>query len=513
MAFAAPKVVDLESLQAEQNDVSWDALVVVGPEFDGLPETMRTAIAKAKEVDQSVGTGISLISCESAPGGRLLLANTGTLDRDYDDIRRFYDAARESVAKLAAAGVKKPVLMTTAVPVGDGWQNALASAYFGFNQGNYEPLEAREFHGDEVEPFSEVGLVGEVNARFLESIEVGRRVARDICGTEPERMSPKRAAEYCQQTFAGTSVSMQVIDDRMQLEHEYPLLCAVARASFEVEKQTPCVVRLEYVGEGSTEQTLYLVGKGITYDTGGADLKTGGHMAGMSRDKGGAAAVAGFMKAIAALQPKGVKVVAELAFVRNNIDNFAFVADEIITGRSGVRVRIGNTDAEGRLVMADPLAKLTAEAADAVNPSIYTIATLTGHAALAKGPYAALVPNKASMMKGYAQRIFEAGELWGDGTELSPSRREDFDFIRPRTKADDVLSSNNGPSATTVRGHQFPMAFLVTVAGLDKHGVNSEKPLPYTHIDIAGSGVEGGNWQHGKPSASPVIALAGAFLA
>ena len=106
-----------------------------------------------------------------------------------------------------------------------------------------------------------------------------------------------------------------------------------------------------------------LVGKGITYDTGGADLKTGGHMAGMSRDKGGAAGVAGFVKAVAGIRPQGVKVVAELAVVRNNIGALAFVSDEIIVGRSGVRVRIGNTDAEGRLVMADCLAKLVSEAA------------------------------------------------------------------------------------------------------------------------------------------------------
>lgn len=508
MALAKPLVITFESLK----DADWDALIVLGPDFSELNSEFTASIQNAKMFDESIGNTLSVVACEHAPGNRLVLAPTGPLDRDYDDVRRFYDAAKNAVERVAATGAKKPALMITSVPAGAAWENALSSAYFGFNQGNYESLEAREHHGDSVEPFSEVGLVGAANPEFLHAIEEGRRVSRDICGTEPERMSPKRAAEYCQQAFAGTSVAVQVIDDRMQLEHEYPLLCAVARASFEVEKQVPAVVRLEFEGEGPIDQSLFLVGKGITYDTGGADLKTGGHMAGMSRDKGGAAAVAGFVKTVAEMKPKGVKVVAELAFVRNNIDNLAFVADEIITGRSGVRVRIGNTDAEGRLVMADPLAKLTQEATSAVNPSLYTIATLTGHAALAKGPYAALVPNKPAMSKGVIQRIMDAGDAWGDGVELSPSRREDFDFIKGRTKADDVLSSNNGPSATTVRGHQFPMAFLVAVAGLDKHGGNSETPLPYTHIDIAGSGVEGGDWQHGKPSASPVIALAGAFL-
>ena len=58
-----------------------------------------------------------------------------------------------------------------------------------------------------------------------------------------------------------------------------------------------------------------------------------------------------------------------------------------------------------------------------------------------------------------------------------------------------------------VVGHQFPMAFLHEVAGLDKHDASSSQPIPYVHIDIAGSGVEGGDWQHGKPTATPVLCL------
>lgn len=70
-----------------------------------------------------------------------------------------------------------------------------------------------------------------------------------------------------------------------------------------------------------------------------------------------------------------------------------------------------------------------------------------------------------------------------------------------------MLSSNNAASAVTARGHQFPMAFLAVVGGLDKHGTDSTQPLPYVHMDIAGSGVEGGDWQHGKPTAASVASL------
>lgn len=118
------------------------------------------------------------------------------------------------------------------------------------------------------------------------------------------------------------------------------------------------VVHLEYnppPSDGSVDTTLFFVGKGITYDTGGADVKANGVMAGMHRDKCGAAAIAGLFRTIGLMQPPGLCVKASLAFVRNSIGAESYVADEIIVSRAGKRVRIGNTDAEGRMVMADLL--------------------------------------------------------------------------------------------------------------------------------------------------------------
>lgn len=510
--MATPRPIQVPTLNELSGTDTFDALIIVGQNFESLPSPYAESYAAALKTDARVASQVSVAACETAPGNRVVFAPAGSLDQDYDDVRRFYDAAHKAASTARDSGARAPALLVHDVPQSGLYQNALAVSYFGFCQALYEPFEAREHFGETVEPVEVVGVIGEADANWLQAVEEGRRVARDLCGTQPERMGPPRFAEYLQNAVSGSDLSVSVIDDKMQLEHEYPLLAAVGRASFHIDNQRPTVVRLEYTGGGDTEQTLYLVGKGITYDTGGADLKVGGHMAGMSRDKGGAAGVAGLMKTISLLKPKGIRVVAELALVRNNIGSNAFVADEIIKARSGVRVRIGNTDAEGRLVMGDCLAKLTEEAQSATNPSLYTVATLTGHAALAKGPYTALVPNGAAQSSGLVNKLLEAGELWGDPAELSPSRREDYDFVRGRTKADDVLSSNNGPSATTRRGHQFPMAFLAIVAGLDKHGMNSEKPIPYTHIDIAGSGVEGGDWQHGKPTATPVLAFSGAFL-
>jgi leucyl aminopeptidase len=212
------------------------------------------------------------------------------------------------------------------------------------------------------------------------------------------------------------------------------------------------------------------------------------------------------------LKPKGLKVIAAIGAVRNSIGADCYVADEIITAHSGKRVRIGNTDAEGRLVMCDLLSHHRAQAPSETNASLYTIATLTGHAALTAGPYTILVPNGTAKQRNLPDAIADAGEAWGDCIEISNSRREDWKIIKARSEADDVLSSNNGPSVSVARGHQFPMAFLSLSAGLDDHGVHSEQPIAYTHIDIAGSGVEAGDWQHDKPTAAPLTALINCFL-
>merc|ERR1719443_1411303 len=118
-------------------------------------------------------------------------------------------------------------------------------------------------------------------------------------------------------------------------------------------------------------------------------------MAGMHRDKCGAAQVTGLMAAVAKMQPADIRVIGGMAMVRNSVGSEAYLADEIITSRAGVRVRVGNTDAEGRMAMVDVLchAKEKAINEKLVDPVIYTIATLTGHACLAVGDYTAIVPN------------------------------------------------------------------------------------------------------------------------
>jgi len=226
---------------------------------------------------------------------------------------------------------------------------------------------------------------------------------------------------------------------------------------------------------------------------------------GMHRDKCGAAAVAGFFQILAAYKPKGLKVIGAMSCVRNSVGHDCYVADEIIESRAGCRVRVGNTDAEGRMVMADPLCQMKEKAANEVNPFIFTIATLTGHVIRAySDQYSAVVENGPAKKARIGQCLYDAGEETGDPFEISSLRREDYQAHMGRNEYEDSIQANNKPSTLTERGHQNPAAFLNLASGLDKHGCDSENPLPYCHLDIAGSS---GPYP-GIPTGAPIVAMA-----
>jgi leucyl aminopeptidase len=506
--MATPSILTVTSADALLADARFDALVLV---TDGTPSgspTVDQAIDQARAIDARVGRDVLLLAAQ-VPGGRLVVAPTGPLTRDFDDVRRFADAARAGVQRARDAGAVAPALWV----LGRGtFAHAEEVAVLGALAWLWEPLEAREAHGEAaVEPVQRLGIVSPkapAYAPIVEALEAGKRLARDLTGTEPERMRPEAFAAMCIDAFMDSPVRVDVLEDFDTLAYQYPLLMAVARASLAVERHRPRVVQLEYVGEGPIVHSVFLAGKGLTYDTGGSDLKVGGIMAGMSRDKGGAGAVAGIFKVLALLRPKGVRVVGELGVLRNSTGPDAYVTDEIITSHAGVRVRVGNTDAEGRLVLADLLSHLRSYALDAPQPRVLSLATLTGHVGRAMGAYSALLENGAARAEKLGDALDALGEAWGDPFERSRLRREDYDFIKPRSRADDVISANTLPSSVTARGHQYPTAFLTVASGLAQHGGDSPRPLPFAHIDLGGSATEGGDWQHGRPTAASMTAVA-----
>uniref|UniRef100_A0A8C4QDD3 Zgc:152830 n=1 Tax=Eptatretus burgeri TaxID=7764 RepID=A0A8C4QDD3_EPTBU len=439
----------------------FDGVVLVTDSTEKLTgdlTVLKAAIVEYAKLDAACGEEIVVLHCPKLISQRLVFSPTGPLNRDYDDVRRFSDAA--------CAGVKR--------------------------------LVVSKFR----HKYMYIAQCTHCNVPWF----CTRALCRDIGGSDPERMTPPRVYDYVNKMFINSNVKVTVYNlfDLRSLIKTNPFLPPAV-----VSRHRGHLIELEYVGDGPTSNTLFLIGKGITYDTGGADIKAGGGMAGMHRDKCGAAAVAGFFKVLAELKPKNIKVVGAMAMVRNSVGADCYVSDEIIRSRAGKRIRVGNTDAEGRMVMADVLCMMKERALTAVNPQLFTIATLTGHAVRAVGPnYSIILDNGPARKTQTAQSVQKAGDQIGDPFEVSTIRREDFEFHKGKSEYEDVLQANNLPSTSTPRGHQAPAAFLIMASGLDAHGRDSDKPLPYSHLDIAGSS---GPFP-GIPTGAPVAALAGHYI-
>ncbi|XP_053679398.1 putative aminopeptidase W07G4.4 [Anopheles nili] len=486
----------------------YDTFCVI--DYESAPKFVVHKIDELSKFDAAVTSVVSCFGCQTGKEAvRVVYSPVGELN-DFDDVRRYAEAAAQALRRALSAGSKQPVLVLPGRTA--RFKHAPLVALLGALHELYVPLQLREDVPTKSHRIRKLGiccpadtqLAGEV-VRTVYALEAGRFVARDIGGGDPERMAPPRVAEYVQQAFASGRVKVTIVDDPTRFEREYPLFQAVNRAAETVQRHRGRIIFLEYQPPKPARKTLILVGKGVTYDTGGADIKAGGIMAGMSRDKCGAAAVAGFMKVIEQRQPADVHAIGVLCMVRNSVGEECYVSDEMLTSRAGVRVRVGNTDAEGRMAMADALCQMKERvlAERLPDPHLYTIATLTGHAVLAVGNSAIVMDNGPARAAGHALELQQAGEDVGDPFEVSVLRREDFNFHKGKCYGEDVLQANNLPSSRTPRGHQGPAAFLMMATGLDKCGLNSSQPIKYSHLDIAGSAGDVPD----TPTGSPILAL------
>lgn len=493
----------------------YDGLILVSnkvPEDPAYPEAIRKALQQQSKIDKGFNDDVTLFHT-SLPASRFIYAPTGNMTREYDDVRSYAEAAKKGIARALKAGVTKPILLLPSDPL---FPKSEVVTVLGAMEGLYTNMQYREFKPDVFPKVKTLGIWSPDQKKLASiasvatTLESARWVARDIGGTDPERMAPPKVEEYVHQTFKDTpSIKVSVIKDPQVLEKEYPLFSAVNRAASVIERHEGRVIFLEYEpADSAPTASLFLVGKGVTYDTGGADIKTGGNMAGMARDKCGAAVVAGFMKAVAQLKPQ-VRVVGAMAVVRNSCGENAYVSDEVVVSRAGKRIRVTNTDAEGRFAMADVLAHMAEKAKDAVNPHLFTIATLTGHAVLSVGDgYTIVMDNGPARLAANAVRLAETGEAIGDPFEISRIRREDFRFYKSKCEGEDLVQSGMKSSGSNSRGHQGPGAFLIGASGLDKHGLDGNLTLKYTHLDIAPSA---GDYP-AEPTGRPVVSLISHYL-
>ncbi|KAJ2804408.1 hypothetical protein H4S07_004235, partial [Coemansia furcata] len=453
---------------------SHDALVVVYSEFADFCTLQNASISQVIEavqpfakVDKEFGKSVVLVPSATVGGGRLILSPMGSLADDTDDVRKIADAVKAGVLRATEAGARRPAIcVAQGLPSADEVADADYSrwvevALLAALDASYVTLVVREHRQntgaavlEKLESIELVVVDGSVTATELEravqrasAIETGRRLTVDMGYGDAQRMTPYNCAQTIQDAVKGVAgVSYEEIKDLDVIKREYPLLYNSARASFSEASTWPCVVKLEYRSPVPAEvkEHLYLVGKGVTYDTGGITLKIGAAMRGMSRDKLGACGVAGFVLATGLIQERSVDLSCILAFERNSIGPNALLPDEVVVSRAGVRVLINDTDAEGRLVMTDPVAEcreriVAARAQGDRKPAaIYTAATLTGHVIRAYGWYGATVANGPARRGGFDRRLAVSGLAYGDPFENSIMRREDYSLVASKTDREDV---------------------------------------------------------------------------
>lgn len=535
--MTVPKLTPIKKNDYSLKVSNYDALIVVYN--TGLNNTFKTNstlkeysqnIMDQCSVDESIGKQITLLYSKGAPGNRILLAPVKSNFSDVDDVRIYGDLGKSVMKRSIEAGIKKPIIYFASQPLSKNGEinkefvNYQEVTLLGALSALYVPLEAREFF-KKASSVAEIGVMSEVEdgnlqkqLKTITAYQEGRQLAQDIGGGSPERTNPLQCAELIKEAFKGTDINVTVIDDYETIQKEYPLMAAVGRASIKVERHRPCVVKLAYKSPCQSEvnNNLFFVGKGVTFDSGGMDVKTDGHMRGMCRDKGGAAICAGLIYIASKLNPTNVNINATLGFVRNSVGSNSYVCDEVITSRSGRRVLVANTDAEGRMTMADLLTEAKENAISsgvASTAKLFTIATLTGHVVRAYGPYPAAVENGPASNAGVGRTLQDIGQIWGDPFEISRIRREDYMVVEGNGVTEDVIQGNDRPSTMTNRGHQFPVAFLNKTSRLDEHGTNSDLPIAYTHLDIAAVFDTGAaSWGLGEVTGAPIIAIASSFL-
>lgn len=211
-------------------------------------------------------------------------------------------------------------------------------------------------------------------ARVINTVEAVW-LARDLINTPASDLGPAEIEAAARDLAERHGASVHVVTGEALLTQNFPMIHAVGRAS----PREPRIIDLTWGREGARKITL--VGKGISFDTGGLDIKPASAMLIMKKDMGGAAAALALAHMIMG-QRLDCRLRLIIAAAENSISGDAFRPGDVLRSRAGLNVEIGNTDAEGRLVLADALALADADEPD----SIFTFATLTGAARVALGP-------------------------------------------------------------------------------------------------------------------------------
>ncbi|MCA8867277.1 MAG: leucyl aminopeptidase family protein [Rhodobacteraceae bacterium] len=313
-----------------------------------------------------------------------------------------------------------------------------------------------------------------VDVQRLEAIARAEFLCRDLINTPANDMGPAALETAFRALAKPFRARISVTSGEALLKGNFPLIHAVGRAS----DQQPRLLDLNWGRTGDPKVTL--VGKGVCFDTGGLNLKPGTSMALMKKDMGGAATVMGLAHLIMELKlPVRLRVLVPA--VENSVSAGAMRPGDVLTSRKGLSVEINNTDAEGRLVLADALALADEEKPDL----LISMATLTGAARVALGPdLAPYYTDDATL----AEELDRASRKVGDPIWRMPFWDPYEKLIEP-----DIADLDNAPSGG--------MAGSITAALFLRRFV--ENAGTFAHFDIYG-------W---CPTTAPARPKGGAFLA
>lgn len=435
---------------------------LAGP-LEALNGALGGALARLKESGDLTGSAGEIVSLRGIAGAaakRVLLVGLGkAADLDVQRLdKALMTAVREVTSKRS---------MRVAIAVGGAGglsrsqvaQSAATAAVVGGNGPGLYKQEAGRY------PLESITLIesSDDSGAFKASVERGEilgqsiNLARELINRGPHEIYPESFAERARQAAADCGFGCEVFDEGRMRHERFGSMLAVAQGS----ERPPRMVVLDYRGAGPGAPTLAFVGKGVTFDSGGLSLKPTDGMLTMKCDMAGAATVLAAVTAIARLKLK-VNIQGYLGLVENMVSGTSYKLGDVLTARNGVTIEVHNTDAEGRLVLADVLAY----AVDAGVDRIIDLATLTGACVVALGED---VVGSFTNNAAWGEQVMAAAKSCGEDMWPMPMHSHFADLL----KSDVADVKNVGPRWG---GAVTAAKFLEKFVG-DK---------PWVHLDIAG---------------------------
>ncbi|MBD3315776.1 MAG: aminopeptidase [Chitinivibrionales bacterium] len=367
-------------------------------------------------------------------------------------------------AVKTAAGLKrtKVALLEPTLPEGD--DTATRACLEGAILGSYIFDKYRSEKSDRLKSIEVVSTrMKRTEAQAIAQVCECVGYVRDLVNDNASVVNPQYLAKEARKLSRSSKrIATTILDEKELRDKGLGLLSAVGQGS----PYPPRLIIMEYRGNARNKETSAIVGKGITFDSGGQDLKARGHIETMRTDMAGAGAVLGIMKALTLLQPS-VNVIGVVTAAHNAIDGTSYFPGDIYRAYNGKTVEIANTDAEGRLALADALSYLQKH----YKPSkIIDLATLTGGVLSALGSTVAAVISNSDAL---ADSLFAVGERTGERLWRLPLYEEHSDSLK--SEFADLRNTS-----TFKRGH----ASTITAAAFIKEFIGD---LPWAHLDIAGT--------------------------